>query len=161
MLIRQLAVRDIPRSVMSKKSTPSMRPSPGHDTERVLERLRKVCMAMPGAIEKISHGEPTWFAGANGKVFAMFDNHHHGAPHVSVWIPTPHEIQEFLVGSDPSSYFVPPYVGKKGWTGVVLDTGPDWKVVEDLLHTAFVGAGKGPPSQPPRASTRPPRSARR
>jgi predicted DNA-binding protein (MmcQ/YjbR family) len=145
---------------MSKKNTASARPSPGQDSERLLDRLRKVCMSLPGAVEKISHGEPTWFAGENGKVFAMFDNHHHDAPHVAVWVPTPHEIQDFLVGSDPNAYFVPPYVGKKGWTGVVLDNGPDWKVVEDLLHTAFASASKGAPSLPPRTSAPPPPSRR-
>lgn len=148
---------------MSKKNTASVRAAPGsgQDAERLLERLRKLCMSLPGAVEKISHGEPTWFAGEDGKVFAMFDNHHHDSPHVSVWVPTPHEIQDFLVGSDADAYFVPPYVGKKGWTGVVLDAGPDWKVVEDLVQTAFASASKGTsPSLPPRASTRPPPSRR-
>ncbi|HVW24905.1 MAG TPA: MmcQ/YjbR family DNA-binding protein [Polyangiaceae bacterium] len=145
---------------MSKKSTASVHPTSAHDGERVLERLRKLCLSMPRAVEKISHGEPTWFTGENGKVFAMFDNHHHGASHIGVWVPTPPEIQEFLVSSDPQTYFVPPYVGKKGWTGVVLDTAPDWKVVEDLVQTAFASASKGTPSLPPRASTRPPASSR-
>ena len=44
-----------------------------------LARLRAICLALPEANEKLSHGEPTWFAG-KGKVFAMLDNHHHGAP---------------------------------------------------------------------------------
>jgi len=96
-------------------------------------------MKMPDAVEKPSHGEPTWFAGAKGKVFAMLDNHHHGATHVSVWLPTPRELQEALVASDPRAYFVPPYVGAKGWVGVVLDDGPDWKVVEGLIRAAYEG----------------------
>jgi hypothetical protein len=41
-------------------------------------------MALPEENEKLSHGEPTWFAG-KGKVFAMLD--HHGAAHLSVWLP--------------------------------------------------------------------------
>jgi len=45
-----------------------------------LVRLRAICLALPEAKEKLSHGEPTWFAG-KGKVFAMLDDHHHGAPH--------------------------------------------------------------------------------
>ena len=51
-----------------------------------LERLRAICLALPEANERVSHGEPTWFAG-KGKVFAMFDNHHHGAKHLAVWLP--------------------------------------------------------------------------
>jgi predicted DNA-binding protein (MmcQ/YjbR family) len=148
---------------MSQKSTisvGSVRPTSLRDGERVLERLRKLCMSMPGAVEKISHGEPTWFAGANGKVFAMFDNHHHGAPHIAVWVPTPPELQEFLVSSDSRAYFVPPYVGKKGWTGIVLDTAPNWSIVEDLVQTACASASKGAPSLPPRSSAHPPASTR-
>src|SRR5690606_28743350 len=53
---------------------------------RVLERLRAICLALPEANERVSHGEPTWFAG-KGKVFAMFDDHHHGADRVAVWLP--------------------------------------------------------------------------
>ena len=44
-------------------------------------------MALPDANEKLSHGEPTWFAG-KGKVFAMLDDHHHGAAHLAVWLPS-------------------------------------------------------------------------
>lgn len=54
----------------------------------LVARLRKICMALPEAGERPSHGEPTWFAG-KGKVFATLDNHHHGSAHLSVWLPQP------------------------------------------------------------------------
>jgi predicted DNA-binding protein (MmcQ/YjbR family) len=103
----------------------------------LLERLRKLCMALPEANERISHGEPTWFAG-KGKVFAMLDNHHHGAEHLSVWLPMPRGTQESLIASDAERFFKPPYVGPSGWVGVVLDTKPDWKRVKELVRDAFV-----------------------
>src|SRR5262245_62793139 len=90
-------------------------------SERLIARVRKICMALPEANEKVSHGEPTWFAG-KGKVFAALDNHHHGAAHLSVWLPQPLGIQEALIESDPGRFFRPPYVGPSGWVGVVLDT---------------------------------------
>ena len=65
------------------KRTVAARPSRGTDP---VARLRALCLALPEANEKLSHGEPTWFAG-KGKVFAMLDNHHHGAEHLSVWLP--------------------------------------------------------------------------
>jgi predicted DNA-binding protein (MmcQ/YjbR family) len=99
-------------------------------------------------MEKISHGEPTWFAGPKGKVFAMFDNHHHSSPHVAVWLPTPPEVQSMLVASNPKAYFVPPYVGPKGWTGVVLDTEPDWSSVESLIRESYLAVARRPPSKP-------------
>jgi hypothetical protein len=104
---------------------------------RTVERLRAICLALPEANERLSHGEPTWFAG-KGKSFAMLDNHHHGAPHLSVWLPQPPGVQESLIDSDPERFFRPPYVGPSGWVGVVLDTGPDWGMVEGLVREAFV-----------------------
>src|SRR5689334_11055362 len=87
----------------------------------LVERLRKICLALPEANEKLSHGEPTWFAG-KGKVFAMLDNHHHGADHLGVWLPQPRGVQEQLILADVDRFFKPPYVGPKGWVGMVLDT---------------------------------------
>ena len=94
-------------------------------------------MALPEANERISHGEPTWFAG-KGKVFAMLDDHHHGAAHLSVWLPQPLGAQETLIESDPERFFRPAYVGSSGWVGVVLDTRPDWKMVERLVRDAYL-----------------------
>ena len=102
-----------------------------------MERLREICLAFPEAGERLSHGEPTWFAG-KGKVFAMLDNHHHGSAHLSVWLPQPLDVQETLIDADPARFFRPPYVGPSGWVGVVLDTKPDWHMVQRLVHDAFV-----------------------
>lgn len=103
---------------------------------RVLARLRAICLALPEAQERLSHGEPTWFAG-KGKVFAMLDDHHHGAEHISVWLPAGLGAQEALVDSDPKRYFRPPYVGGSGWVGVTLDTRPDWSSVAWLVEQAY------------------------
>jgi predicted DNA-binding protein (MmcQ/YjbR family) len=105
--------------------------------ERLLSRLRKICMALPEATEKLSHGEPTWFAG-KGKVFAMLDNHHHGASHLAVWLPQPLGAQEALIDADPKRFFRPPYVGPSGWIGVVLDTKPDWNMVAQMVRDAYL-----------------------
>jgi len=122
------------RSAPRKKSR-----KPGRGTsggKNAVARLRAICLALPEAVEKTSHGAPTWFAG-KGKVFAMLDDHHHGAPHLSVWLPAGLGAQEGLIASDPERYFRPPYVGPSGWVGVVLDTRPDWAVVGWLVEQAF------------------------
>lgn len=105
--------------------------------EKAIEKLRALCLALPDATEKVSHGEPTWKAG-KGKVFATLDNHHHGAEHLSVWLPMPPGMQQSLIEMDEERFFKPPYVGPAGWVGVVLDTKPDWKLVEKLLREAFL-----------------------
>jgi|SRR5688572_22865559 len=104
---------------------------------RAIERLRKICLALPEAREKLSHGEPTWFAG-KGKVFAMLDNHHHGSEHLAVWLPQPPGIQQMLIDAEPERFFRPPYVGPSGWVGVILDRKPDWGAIVALVREAFV-----------------------
>lgn len=69
-------------------------------------------------MEKISHGEPTFFV--RKKVFVMFANNHHGDGHVAVWLPAPPGIQAMLIEDSPQKFFKPPYVGVRGWVGVEL-----------------------------------------
>jgi predicted DNA-binding protein (MmcQ/YjbR family) len=124
-----------------KQSQPRVSTHPVRDLsaadQRLVERVRKICMAFPEANERDSHGEPTWFAG-KGKVFAMIDGHHHDSPHLSVWLPQPFDAQEALIDGDPARFFKPPYVGVKGWVGIVLDTKPDWGVVAGLVRESYL-----------------------
>jgi hypothetical protein len=117
--------------------------------DRAVERLRRICLALPGVTEKIAWGELTWRV---GKIFAQMDTHHHGAGHVAVWLAMPPGLQQALVDEDPALFFRPPYVGQKGWVGVRIDGRPDWKVVEGVVRDAhrFIA-----PSSDPRRSPRP------
>jgi hypothetical protein len=93
-----------------------------------LQRVRHLCAAYPETTEKLSHGEPTFFV--HKKVFVMFANNHHGDGRVAVWLPAPQGMQEMLIASDPETFFKPPYVGVRGWIGIVLDQIED----ADLAH---------------------------
>lgn len=110
-----------------------MRPI-GRAERAAVERLRKMCLALPGATEKIAWGEPTWRA---GRIFAQMDTHHHGADHVAVWLPARPGVQEALVAEDPGRFFRPPYVGQNGWVGVRIDRRPDWGIVAGLVRDAY------------------------
>jgi hypothetical protein len=100
-----------------------------------VDRLRAICLALPEATEKIAWGEPTWRIG--GKIFAQLDDHHHGAEHLAVWLPAALGVQELLVTQDGSRFFVPPYVGGRGWVGVRIDGRPDWRLVTTLVADAY------------------------
>jgi hypothetical protein len=84
-----------------------------------IERVRRICLALPETWEKISHGEPTWFVGK--KVFAMFSNNHHNDGHVAVTVPAAIGIQEMLIKKAPKKFYLPPYVGCRGWVGIEVD----------------------------------------
>ena len=89
-------------------------------------------MALPGTTEKLSHGEPTFFAGGK-RVFAMLSNNHHNDGHLAVWIPAPPGLQEALVQEAPNVYYRPPYVGVKGWIGIELERIGD-EVAEPVVY---------------------------
>ncbi|MBM3546731.1 MAG: MmcQ/YjbR family DNA-binding protein [Alphaproteobacteria bacterium] len=96
------------------------------------ERLRRTCLALPEATEKEAWGDPTWRV--KDKIFAMEKR---GDGRVSVWFKAPKGSQEVLVGSDDERFFVPPYVGHKGWVGMRLDRRPDWKEVDLLIRRSY------------------------
>jgi predicted DNA-binding protein (MmcQ/YjbR family) len=127
--------------VSTKREAPGPSPHPvktlSASDAKLVDRLRNLCMALPEANERLSHGEPTWFAG-KGKSFAMLDNHHHGSAHLSVWLPQAPGVQEELIALDAARFFRPPYVGPSGWVGIVLDTKPDWAMVKSFVRDAFV-----------------------
>jgi hypothetical protein len=73
--------------------------------DRVVERLRRICLGLPRVTEKIAWRELTWRI---GKVFAQMDTHHHGADHIAAWLAVPPGLQEALVEEDPGSGAVLP-----------------------------------------------------
>jgi len=86
--------------------------------EKQVERVRRICAALPETWEKISHGEPTFFVGK--KVFAMCSINHHNDGHIAVTIPAAIGIQAMLIERSPEKFYRPPYVGSAGWVGIEL-----------------------------------------
>jgi predicted DNA-binding protein (MmcQ/YjbR family) len=96
------------------------------------ERLRALCLALPDAAEAPMRRGPTYRI-AN-KIFAM--ERPHGEA-VAVWCKAPPGSQAVLVGADPECFFVPPYVGPKGWIGIRLDPRADWTEVAALVERSY------------------------
>ncbi|MQA13403.1 MAG: MmcQ/YjbR family DNA-binding protein [Pseudonocardiaceae bacterium] len=101
-----------------------------------LERLRAICLALPETTERLSHGEPTFFV-RDRKVFVSYADHHHD-DRLGFWCHAPAGAQQALVAADPDRFFVPPYVGHRGWLGVRLDVeGVDWQEIAELVEDAY------------------------
>jgi predicted DNA-binding protein (MmcQ/YjbR family) len=100
-----------------------------------LPRLRGLCLALPETTERLSHGEPTWFV-RGSKTFVMYADHHHD-DRLAFWCAAPAGAQQAAVSADPQAYFVPPYVGGRGWMGVWLDVPVDWAEVAGLVEDAY------------------------
>lgn len=67
------------------------------------------------------------------KTFAMYAD----ADGPALWVKATADDQRELVASDPDRFFVPPYLGPKGWVGVRLDDAPDWREVAELLTDGY------------------------
>jgi hypothetical protein len=102
--------------------------------EKQVERVRKICLALPETWEKISHGEPTFFV--KKKVFAMCSINHHQDGHIAVVLPAPIGVQAALIEASPKKYYKPPYVGGAGWVGVELPRVSD-RELQMHLHEAW------------------------
>jgi hypothetical protein len=101
-----------------------------------LTRVRKLCLALPEVTERLSHGVPTWFVRGK-KTFVMYIDDHHGYEGVALWCAAPQDVQPGLVREEPERFFVPPYVGTRGWLGVRLDIDVDWHEVAGLVEDAY------------------------
>jgi hypothetical protein len=86
--------------------------------EKHVERVRSICTSLPETMEKLSHGEPTFFVGK--KVFAMCSINHHDDGHIAVVVPAAIGIQAMLIETEPEKFYRPPYVGGAGWVGIEL-----------------------------------------
>lgn len=104
------------------------------DGEEQIERVRRICLALPETWEKISHGEPTFFV--KKKVFAMCSINHHNDGHIAVTIPAAIGIQAMLIERSPTKFYRPPYVGVGGWVGIELDRVSD-KELAFHIHEAW------------------------
>lgn len=100
------------------------------DLEEARQRLRRLCLDFPEAGEVEAWGDPTYRV--RNKIFAM----EKGAG-TEVWFKAESGVQQALVDSDPACYFVPPYVGHKGWLGARLDADLDWEELADLIEQSY------------------------
>ncbi len=97
-----------------------------------LDRLREICLTLPEAIERETWEIPTFRV--REKIFCMYPSHEDGA---AIWCKAPAGSQAILVGADPARFFVPPYVGHKGWVGMMLTKRVDWREVAVVVERSY------------------------
>ncbi len=102
-----------------------------------LPRIRSICLSLPEATERPSHGTPTFFVqGKKAFVYAWMEGHHDNRfPHL--WCAAAPGVAEVMIRSDPQVFFRPPYVGHRGWIGVRLDAGASVAEIEDRCEDAY------------------------
>lgn len=107
--------------------------------DEALARVRADCLALPATHERPSHSTQSFFVGSGrGKCFVMFLADHHGDGRLALWCAAPSGAQEAYVTRAPEQYFVPPYVGHRGWLGVRLDRDLPWDEVAGAIEDAWL-----------------------
>lgn len=94
-------------------------------------RVRALCEAFPGALEHEAWGDPAWRVG--GRIFAILKR---DGERAAVWVKASRGAQSVLVAARPDRFFVPPYVGQRGWIGIRL-AGDDWGDVAHHLRESY------------------------
>lgn len=110
-------------------------------TKTIPEAVRELCLNFPDTQEVISHGFPNFRVA--GKTFATFTVNHHGDERVALNVASPSGAQQLHTEMEPEYYFVPPYVGPKGWLGIELNKGLDWKTIANRVREAWDNVAPG------------------
>jgi hypothetical protein len=110
-------------------------PSPAART-RALEKLREIRATLPETSERPSHGAPSFFV-RDKRCFLMLVDDHHGDGRFAIWCAAPDGMQELLTQADPAKFFRPPYVGHRGWLGVMLHGRVNWDEIAGIVEDAY------------------------
>ena len=100
-----------------------------------LRKVRDICLALPETSEKEAWGGPTFRV--RDKMFVMYMDNHHGDGRVALWCNSSFDDRDALLEADPARFFVPPYVGTRGWLGIRLDKRLGWRRVADLVEESY------------------------
>lgn len=101
-------------------------------SEDVTARLREICLSLPEADEKPFGGHTAPSFRVRDKLFAMTSED--GG---SLTFKAAPGVQEELVAAEPERFFVPKYVGSKGWVGARLDVEQDWDEIAELIEDSY------------------------
>ncbi len=108
------------------------------DEDAYLARLRRICLALPEASEKESHGHPNFYT---QKVFAVFGGVVKGDHDSDRWSQSVLVLPNLLTREaalNDDRFFVPGYYGPYGWIGLDFRAAEvDWDEVADLVDESY------------------------
>ncbi len=104
----------------------------GMDTTDAVARVRRICLALPEAEERAFGGHTAPSFRVRGKLFVMTSE-----DRSVITFKAGPGVQEALVAAEPDRFFVPAYVGGKGWVGARLGTSQDWQEIAELIEDSY------------------------
>ena len=101
-----------------------------------LARLTRICVALP-EVSRRDSGDCAAFL-VRKRVFAYFLNNHHGDGIVSVACKALPGDNTELARAQPDRFYLPAYVGPRGWVALRLDAGEvDWDEATELVTVSY------------------------
>jgi hypothetical protein len=97
-------------------------------------RVRSICLGLPEVSEQPFGGHTSPAFRVRDKMFVVVSEDQSG-----MTLKAPRGVQGILINSDPGRFFVPKYVGSKGWVGVRLDLDeqPDWEEMAEMIVESY------------------------
>ncbi len=102
------------------------------NTKQQLAWLRAQCLALPEATESDVLGQPSWRV--RNKIFVLRAGI---TGRWSLWLKGAPGTQGMLLDADPAQFFVPPYLGHKGWIGIWLVHDLDPGLTRQLIRESY------------------------
>jgi len=116
----------------AKNTGPAKHPA----EDRRLVRLTKICLSLPEAARLLS-GHHAGFT-VRKKIFAYYLDNHHGDGIIAVTAKVLPGDNEALISAQPDRFYMPAYIGPRGWVALRLDLGSiDWDEVAELVATSY------------------------
>jgi len=104
--------------------------------DRRLTRISQICLALPEATREDSGRHASFLI--RKKPFVYFLNDHHGDGIVSVACKALPGDNSALVAAQPDRFYLPAYIGPRGWVALRLDVGEtDWQEVGELIAGSY------------------------
>ena len=101
-----------------------------------LEMLADICLALPGSVRENMESHAAFKVGR--KVFVYYLNNHHGDGIVSFCCKVLPGDNERLIAASPRKFYMPAYIGPRGWVALRLDRpSVDWKEVKELVRGSY------------------------
>jgi predicted DNA-binding protein (MmcQ/YjbR family) len=108
----------------------------GKGEHSLLRELSKICLSLPEVVRRDLNSHADFRV--RGKVFAYFLNNHHGDGIISVCCKSALGENVDRASREPARFYLPPYIGPRGWFGLRLDgEAVDWSEVRNLLELSY------------------------
>ena len=104
--------------------------------ESILKRVTSICLSLTGVTQEAHPSHTTFRVGK--KVFVYFLSADHSDGILSVCCKVFAGDNKALVATEPKRFYLPDYIGAKGWVGLRLDVGKvDWEEVQQLVLGSY------------------------